>query len=125
MPKAKEALSSSSASDSDSEAETKVEPLVFFTYACVFLHPDCFYVLYTTLRQGFSCYMIKRIHFMCYIFSQAKRKKASKVEKPAKKPKGGESSKPSGSSKSDNSAGDNMFQVQNIFPLILCFSAQG
>lgn len=33
------------------------------------------------------------------------------MEKPAKKQKGGESSKPSGSSKSDNNAGDNMFQV--------------
>lgn len=45
-------------------------------------------------------------------FSQAKRKKASKVEKPAKKQKGGESSKPSGSAKSNDDAGDNMFQVK-------------
>ncbi|XP_053466624.1 SUB1 regulator of transcription b [Ictalurus furcatus] len=43
--------------------------------------------------------------------TKAKRKKTSKVEKPAKKQKGGESSKPSGSSKSDNNAGDNMFQI--------------
>lgn len=60
--------------------------------------------------------------------SQAKRKKATKVEKPAKKQKGGESSKPSGSTKSDNDAGDNMFQVKTIFSphihiLELCFSA--
>ncbi|XP_047674022.1 SUB1 regulator of transcription b isoform X2 [Tachysurus fulvidraco] len=46
--------------------------------------------------------------------SQAKRKKATKVEKPAKKQKGGESSKPSGSSKSDNDAGDNMFQIGKL-----------
>ncbi|KAF4074334.1 hypothetical protein AMELA_G00238220 [Ameiurus melas] len=43
--------------------------------------------------------------------TKAKRKKTSKVEKPAKKQKGGETSKPSGSSKSDNNAGDNMFQI--------------
>ncbi|XP_060762664.1 SUB1 regulator of transcription b [Neoarius graeffei] len=43
--------------------------------------------------------------------TKAKRKKASKVEKPAKKQKGGESSKPSGSSKRDDNAGDNMFQI--------------
>lgn len=34
------------------------------------------------------------------------------MEKPAKKQKGGESSKPSGSAKSNDNAGDNMFQVK-------------
>ncbi|KAF7687491.1 SUB1 regulator of transcription b [Silurus meridionalis] len=46
--------------------------------------------------------------------TKAKRKKASKVEKPAKKQKGGETSKPSGSTKSDDNAGDNMFQIGKL-----------
>ena len=42
---------------------------------------------------------------------QAKRKKSSAPEKPAKKPKSGESSKPGGSSKGSGNSDDNMFQV--------------
>lgn len=42
---------------------------------------------------------------------QAKKKKVSPPEKPAKKPKTGESSKPGGSSRSGGGAEDNMFQV--------------
>lgn len=41
--------------------------------------------------------------------AKAKKRKSSAPEKPAKKPKSGESSKPSGSSK--ESGDDNMFQI--------------
>ncbi len=62
----------------------------------------------------------------CYVFvfvslflPKAKRKKPSAPEKPAKKQKSGETSKPSGSTKSDRKNDDNLFQVDffNIFIL--------
>ncbi|XP_067458135.1 activated RNA polymerase II transcriptional coactivator p15-like isoform X1 [Thunnus thynnus] len=43
--------------------------------------------------------------------TKAKRKKSSAPEKPAKKPKSGESSKPGGSSKGSSNSDDNMFQI--------------
>ncbi|KAM9810738.1 SUB1 regulator of transcription b [Neosynchiropus ocellatus] len=43
--------------------------------------------------------------------TKAKRKKPSTPEKPVKKPKSGESSKPESSSKQSNKDGDNMFQI--------------
>ncbi|XP_057686900.1 SUB1 regulator of transcription b [Corythoichthys intestinalis] len=43
--------------------------------------------------------------------TKAKRKKPSAPEKPAKKPKTGESGKTAGSSKGDNNTEDNMFQI--------------
>ncbi|XP_051924356.1 activated RNA polymerase II transcriptional coactivator p15-like [Hippocampus zosterae] len=43
--------------------------------------------------------------------TKAKRKKSSTPEKPAKKPKTGESVKPGGSSKGSSNTGDNMFQI--------------
>ncbi|XP_055055929.1 SUB1 regulator of transcription b [Misgurnus anguillicaudatus] len=46
--------------------------------------------------------------------TKAKRKKASAPEKPAKKQKGGETSKPSGSAKSDKNCEDNMFQIGKL-----------
>lgn len=42
---------------------------------------------------------------------KAKRKKPSQPERPSKKPKGGETSKPGGSSKGSSNGDDNMFQV--------------
>uniref|UniRef100_A0A672T2I7 Activated RNA polymerase II transcriptional coactivator p15 n=1 Tax=Sinocyclocheilus grahami TaxID=75366 RepID=A0A672T2I7_SINGR len=44
----------------------------------------------------------------------AKRKKASAPEKPAKKQKSGETSKPSGSAKSDRNNDDNLFQIGKL-----------
>ncbi|XP_077087436.1 SUB1 regulator of transcription b [Siphateles boraxobius] len=46
--------------------------------------------------------------------TKAKRKKASAPEKPAKKQKSGETSKPSGSAKSDRHSDDNMFQIGKL-----------
>ncbi|XP_018956178.1 activated RNA polymerase II transcriptional coactivator p15-like [Cyprinus carpio] len=46
--------------------------------------------------------------------TKAKRKKASAPEKPAKKQKSGETSKPSGSAKSDRNNDDNMFQIGKL-----------
>uniref|UniRef100_A0A4W6G6B1 Activated RNA polymerase II transcriptional coactivator p15 n=1 Tax=Lates calcarifer TaxID=8187 RepID=A0A4W6G6B1_LATCA len=43
--------------------------------------------------------------------TKAKRKKPSTPEKPVKKPKSGESSKPGGSSKGSSNSDDNMFQI--------------
>ncbi|TDH12380.1 hypothetical protein EPR50_G00045890 [Perca flavescens] len=43
--------------------------------------------------------------------TKAKRKKSNPPEKPAKKPKSGESSKPGGSSKGSGNGDDNMFQI--------------
>ncbi|KAI7812773.1 SUB1 regulator of transcription b [Triplophysa rosa] len=43
--------------------------------------------------------------------TKAKRKKASAPEKPAKKQKSGETSRPSASAKSDRNSDDNMFQI--------------
>lgn len=54
---------------------------------------------------------------------QAKKKKPNPPPEKKTKPKGGETSKPSGSSKSTSNEGDNMFQV-GIFHTIsnlLCF----
>lgn len=57
--------------------------------------------------------------FVSLFLPKAKRKKASAPEKPAKKQKSGETSKPSGSAKSDRNNDDNMFQVEffSIFVL--------
>ncbi|XP_016416593.1 activated RNA polymerase II transcriptional coactivator p15-like [Sinocyclocheilus rhinocerous] len=46
--------------------------------------------------------------------TKAKRKKASAPEKPAKKQKSGETSKPSGSAKSDRNNDDNLFQIGKL-----------
>ncbi|KAF4113065.1 SUB1 regulator of transcription b isoform X2 [Onychostoma macrolepis] len=46
--------------------------------------------------------------------TKAKRKRASAPEKPAKKQKSGETSKPSGSAKSDRNNDDNMFQIGKL-----------
>ncbi|XP_059406312.1 activated RNA polymerase II transcriptional coactivator p15-like [Carassius carassius] len=46
--------------------------------------------------------------------TKAKRKKASAPDKPAKKQKSGETSKPSGSAKSDRNNDDNMFQIGKL-----------
>lgn len=46
--------------------------------------------------------------------TKAKRKKASAPEKPAKKQKSGETSKPSGSAKSERNSDDNMFQIGKL-----------
>ncbi|KAG7266503.1 hypothetical protein CRUP_016875 [Coryphaenoides rupestris] len=48
--------------------------------------------------------------------TKAKRKKPSAPEKPAKKMKGGETSRPGGSAKSSSNADDNMFQNLPIEP---------
>ncbi|KAG1937344.1 activated RNA polymerase II transcriptional coactivator p15 [Pimephales promelas] len=45
---------------------------------------------------------------------KVKRKKASAPDKPAKKQKSGETSKPSGSAKSDMNSDDNMFQIGKL-----------
>ncbi len=57
--------------------------------------------------------------FVSLFLPKAKRKKPSAPEKPAKKQKSGETSKPSGSAKSDRQNDDNLFQVEffNIFVL--------
>ncbi|XP_051535311.1 activated RNA polymerase II transcriptional coactivator p15-like [Myxocyprinus asiaticus] len=46
--------------------------------------------------------------------TKAKRKKASAREKPSKKQKSGETSKPSGSAKSDKNSDDNLFQIGKL-----------
>ncbi|XP_056602394.1 SUB1 regulator of transcription b [Triplophysa dalaica] len=46
--------------------------------------------------------------------TKAKRKKASAPEKPAKKVKSGETSRPSASAKSDKNSEDNMFQIGKL-----------
>ncbi|KAK2911835.1 hypothetical protein QQF64_027689 [Cirrhinus molitorella] len=46
--------------------------------------------------------------------TKAKRKKPSAPEKPTKKQKSGETSKPSGSAKSDKNSDDNLFQIGKL-----------
>lgn len=56
-----------------------------------------------------------KIGVSSFFLSKAKRKKASAPEKPAKKQKSGETSRPSASAKSDRNNDDNMFQVELSF----------
>lgn len=51
---------------------------------------------------------------LSFAFLKAKRKKTSQAERPSKKPKSGESSKPGGSSKGSSNGDDNMFQVRGF-----------
>lgn len=69
-----------------------------------------------TCNKHVTFYQSKMLKFKCsHFLSKAKRKKASAPEKPVKKQKSGETSKPSGSAKSDKNGDDNMFQVQVFF----------
>uniref|UniRef100_A0A4W6G4A9 Activated RNA polymerase II transcriptional coactivator p15 n=1 Tax=Lates calcarifer TaxID=8187 RepID=A0A4W6G4A9_LATCA len=58
----------------------------------------------------FHCFSSYHFSYLS-VFFKAKRKKPSTPEKPVKKPKSGESSKPGGSSKGSSNSDDNMFQI--------------